>query len=105
MSYRMQVNRRDKIPKFVPLNDIVKLLRNAMIPPSQLPVEPDKRFPVSIKGVLLVDGAKVVLAVVASGTRGFLQGRAYVYLLRALGVLLLFFAGVLLLDGWRLLAG
>lgn len=50
-------------------------------------------------------GAKVVLAVVASGTRGFLQGRAYVYLLRALGVLLLFFAGVLLLDGWRLLAG
>ena len=58
----MQVNRRDKIPKFVPLNDIVKLLRNAMIPPSQLPVEPDKRFPVSIKGVLLVDGARVVLA-------------------------------------------
>jgi threonine/homoserine/homoserine lactone efflux protein len=46
-------------------------------------------------------GAKVLLAVVAGRSRRLLAGRAYVFTMRGLGLLLLVFAALLLADGVR----
>jgi threonine/homoserine/homoserine lactone efflux protein len=48
-------------------------------------------------------GSKVLLAVIAGKSRHFLTGRTYLYVMRALGVVLLVFAFVLFKDGLRLL--
>lgn len=48
-------------------------------------------------------GAKVILAVLAGRSSRLLDGKRYVYVMRALGLLLLLFAGFLLRDGLRLL--
>lgn len=48
-------------------------------------------------------GAKVIVAVAAGRSRQLLRGRAYGYLMRLLGVLLLAFAALLLKDGLALL--
>jgi threonine/homoserine/homoserine lactone efflux protein len=48
-------------------------------------------------------GAKVLLAVLVNKSRDFLQGKAYIYTMRILGVLLLVFAGYLFKDGVKLL--
>jgi threonine/homoserine/homoserine lactone efflux protein len=48
-------------------------------------------------------GSKCVLAVIAGKSRHFLTGRAYLYIMRALGIVLLAFAFVLFKDGLRLL--
>lgn len=47
-------------------------------------------------------GAKVVLAVLAGRSSRLLGGKRYEYVMRALGLLLLLFAGFLLRDGLRL---
>ncbi len=47
-------------------------------------------------------GAKVVLAVLAGRSSRLLEGKRYGYVMRALGLLLLLFAGFLLRDGLRL---
>jgi threonine/homoserine/homoserine lactone efflux protein len=48
-------------------------------------------------------GSKCLVAIIAGKSRHFLTGRAYLYLIRALGVVLLIFAFVLFKDGLRLL--
>ena len=48
-------------------------------------------------------GSKCLLAVIAGKSRHFLTGRAYLYIMRALGIVLLAFAFVLFKDGLRLL--
>ena len=48
-------------------------------------------------------GSKVLLAVIAGKSKHFLTGRAYLYIMRSLGILLLAFAFVLFKDGLRLL--
>jgi threonine/homoserine/homoserine lactone efflux protein len=53
----------------------------------------------------LLLGSKMVLAVAAGRSRGFLKGRGYVYVLRGLAVLLVAFALILFRDAARLLAG
>jgi len=52
--------------------------------------------------VLLV-GAKIVLAILVAKSRSFLQGEAYIFIMRLLGVLLLVLAGILFRDGLGLL--
>jgi threonine/homoserine/homoserine lactone efflux protein len=48
-------------------------------------------------------GSKCVLAVIAGKSKHFLTGRAYLYIMRALGIALLAYAFVLFKDGLRLL--
>lgn len=48
-------------------------------------------------------GAKIVLAYFVTQTRSFFSGRAYVWLMRALGAILLIFAMILFKDGLVLL--
>lgn len=48
-------------------------------------------------------GSKIVLATVVEHSRSFLQGSVYIWGLRILGILLLFFSIVLFRDGFRLL--
>ena len=48
-------------------------------------------------------GAKVALAKLVGRSRNFLQGHAYIYTMRFLGVVLCLFALTLLVDGLRLL--
>jgi len=48
-------------------------------------------------------GSKVLLVVIAGKSRHFLTGRSYLYIMRALGIVLLFFAFVLFKDGLHLL--
>jgi len=48
-------------------------------------------------------GSKCLLAVIAGKSKHFLTGRAYFYIMRALGIVLLAFAFVLFKDGLRLL--
>ena len=48
-------------------------------------------------------GSKCLLAVIAGKSKHFLTGRAYLYIMRALGIVLLAFAFVLFKDGLRLL--
>lgn len=50
---------------------------------------------------LCLVGSKVALALLAGRSRAFLTGRAYVYVLRGLGALLLLFAAGLLLEAVR----
>ena len=50
-------------------------------------------------------GSKVLLAVLAGRARGLLAGKAYLYIMRLLGVLLLLLAISLLRDGVHLLGG
>jgi len=58
-------------------------------------------FVVGFTGCLV--GSKVVLAVLAGRSVHLLSGRNLQYLMRALGLLLLLFAALLLVDGLRLL--
>ncbi len=53
--------------------------------------------------LLFLVGSKVVLAMVVERSRAFLKGRVYVWTMRTLGVLLLFFSMVLFRDGFGLL--
>jgi len=53
--------------------------------------------------LLFLVGSKVVLAMVVERSRAFLKGRGYVWTMRTLGVLLLFFSIVLFRDGFGLL--
>jgi threonine/homoserine/homoserine lactone efflux protein len=48
-------------------------------------------------------GSKCFVAIIAGKSRHFLTGRAYLYLMRALGIVLLVFAFILFRDGLRLL--
>jgi threonine/homoserine/homoserine lactone efflux protein len=48
-------------------------------------------------------GSKILLAVVVGKTRSLFTGRPYIYLMRALGVLLVIYALVLFRDGLQLL--
>ncbi len=48
-------------------------------------------------------GSKCFVAIIAGKSRHFLTGRAYLYIMRALGVALLVFAFILFRDGLRLL--
>jgi threonine/homoserine/homoserine lactone efflux protein len=48
-------------------------------------------------------GAKLSVALVAGKSRALLAGPAYIWLMRAIGVMLLVFAGMLVKDGVRLL--
>ena len=52
---------------------------------------------------LFLVGSKVVLAMVVERSRSFLQGLVYIWVMRILGILLLFFSIVLFRDGFRLL--
>jgi uncharacterized membrane protein YdcZ (DUF606 family) len=52
--------------------------------------------------LLLLVGSKVVLALVVERSRSFLQGPVYIWAMRILGALLLFFAFILFRDGLRL---
>ena len=49
-------------------------------------------------------GSKVVLAMIVERSRSFLQGSVYIWVMRILGILLLFFSIILFGDGLRLLA-
>jgi threonine/homoserine/homoserine lactone efflux protein len=49
-------------------------------------------------------GSKVALAMVVERSRSFLQGSAYIWVMRILGILLLFFSIIFFGDGLRLLA-
>jgi uncharacterized membrane protein YdcZ (DUF606 family) len=53
--------------------------------------------------LLLLVGAKVVLAMVVERSRTFLKGRLYIWVMRILGVLLIIFSIVLFRDGFELL--
>ncbi len=50
-------------------------------------------------------GTKIVLAVLVGRWRRMLQGRWYLWINRILGGALLFFATVLVKDGWQLISG
>ncbi len=50
-------------------------------------------------------GSKLVVALAAGRTRGWLTGKPYVYLMRGLAVLLLVFALILFRDGVEMLTG
>ena len=52
--------------------------------------------------LLLLVSAKVILALVVERSRTFLQGPVYIWVMRALGALLLFFSFILFRDGLRL---
>ena len=58
-------------------------------------------FAAGFTGALV--GSKVLLAVLAGRSSRLLDGKRYEYVMRALGLLLLLFAGFLLRDGLRLL--
>ena len=51
----------------------------------------------------LLVGSKVLLAMVVEKSRSFLKGSVYIWVMRILGVLLLFFSMVLFRDGLKLL--
>ena len=53
--------------------------------------------------LLFLVGSKVVLAMAVERSRSFLQGSVYIWVMRILGILLLFFSIVLFRDGFRLL--
>ena len=54
--------------------------------------------------LLFLVGSKVVLAMIVERSRSFLQGSVYIWVMRILGILLLFFSIILFGDGLRLLA-
>ena len=53
--------------------------------------------------LLFLVGSKVVLAMVVERSRSFLQGSVYIWAMRILGILLLFFSAILFRDALRLL--
>jgi threonine/homoserine/homoserine lactone efflux protein len=53
--------------------------------------------------LLFLVGSKVVLAMVVERSRSFLQGSVYIWAMRILGILLLFFSVILFRDALRLL--
>lgn len=53
--------------------------------------------------LLFLVGCKVILAMVVERSRAFLKGRIYIWAMRILGALLLFFSIILFRDGLRLL--
>ena len=57
-------------------------------------------FIVSFYGMLV--GSKMLLAILTFKSRSFLQGKAYIFVMRSLGVILLLFALVLFRDGFQL---
>ena len=54
--------------------------------------------------IFFLVGSKVLLAMVVERSRSFLKGTVYIWVMRILGILLLFFSIVLFRDGLRLLA-
>ncbi|NNG00861.1 MAG: LysE family transporter [Desulfobacteraceae bacterium] len=52
---------------------------------------------------LLLVGAKIFLAFIVSRSRAFLSGKAYLFIMRCLGVLLMIFACLLFYDGIKLM--
>jgi threonine/homoserine/homoserine lactone efflux protein len=52
---------------------------------------------------VFIVGSKVVLALIVNKSRAFLSGPVYIYLVRALGLLLAFFAIILMRDGFKFL--
>lgn len=48
-------------------------------------------------------GAKIILAVIVNNSRNFLKGKAYIYIMKGLGLLLIVFAFLLFKDGFNLL--
>ncbi len=52
---------------------------------------------------LLLVGAKIFLAILAGRSRSFLSGKLYIYTMRCLGAILVLLAGVLFIDGVKLL--
>ena len=53
--------------------------------------------------LLFLVGCKVILAMVVERSRAFLKGRIYIWVMRALGALLLFFSIILFREGFQLL--
>ncbi len=53
--------------------------------------------------IFFLTGSKVLLAMVVEKSRSFLKGSVYIWVMRILGMLLLFFSIVLFRDGLRLL--
>jgi threonine/homoserine/homoserine lactone efflux protein len=49
-------------------------------------------------------GSKMLIAAVVSLSRAWLHGRAYILIIRAIGVFLAAFALILILEGWRLIS-
>jgi threonine/homoserine/homoserine lactone efflux protein len=54
--------------------------------------------------IFFLVGSKLLLAMVAEKSRSFLKGAVYIWVVRILGILLLFFSIVLFRDGLKLLA-
>ena len=54
--------------------------------------------------IFFLVGSKLLLAMVVEKSRSFLRGSVYIWVMRILGILLLFFSIVLFRDGLRLLA-
>jgi threonine/homoserine/homoserine lactone efflux protein len=52
---------------------------------------------------ILLVGSKIILALLVGRTRSYLQGSTYIYTMRALGLILILFAGFLFRDGLHLL--
>lgn len=52
---------------------------------------------------LLLIGSKILIALVVSKSKDFLQSRTYVYIIRTMGVILLFFAVLFLKEGLSML--
>jgi len=52
--------------------------------------------------VLLV-GSKITIAVISGKSKTFLTGRTYIFIMRALGVILCIFSGLLIKDGLQLM--
>ncbi|MBC2714054.1 MAG: LysE family translocator [Desulfobacteraceae bacterium] len=50
---------------------------------------------------MLLVGSKIMLAVIAGKSRSFLTGRAYIFIMRVLGIILCIFAGFLFKDSLR----
>ena len=48
-------------------------------------------------------GSKIVLALIVSRSRNFLQGKAYLFLMKSMGAVLVIFAVLLFENGWRIL--
>jgi threonine/homoserine/homoserine lactone efflux protein len=51
----------------------------------------------------LLVGSKIVLAVITGTSRSFLTGRAYILIMRVLGTILCIFAGLLIIDGLKMM--
>ena len=54
---------------------------------------------------LMLVGSKLLLAVLTGRSRAFLSGRAYLWTMKFLGILLVFFSLYLFREGWLLYTG